>query len=239
MKRRHVIQSVLAAPPGCIPGQRPRAHSRRFQFRQRSHSRRRRRRRRLLGGNPQRLLGRPQRHQHEQRLLQSLAADCAGRYATLVGILRHGPVPHHGERALSPGWNRCGGVLRRWPGATLRRLRSRAIPANRWRTRSTASTSSLATKSSPPTRTILVCSRRSNSAGGASIVLKRSFVPLGMDDLYRRFEQAVTPKTKVILVCHANRTEPDFPREAHCGHGSRSRHHGDLRRRARVQSIPL
>ncbi len=33
-----------------------------------------------------------------------------------------------------------------------------------------------------------------------------------MDDLYRRFEQAVTPKTKLILVCHiTNRTGQIFP----------------------------
>ena len=33
-----------------------------------------------------------------------------------------------------------------------------------------------------------------------------------MDDLYRRFEQAVTPRTKVILVCHiTNRTGQIFP----------------------------
>jgi selenocysteine lyase/cysteine desulfurase len=33
-----------------------------------------------------------------------------------------------------------------------------------------------------------------------------------MDDLYRRFEQAVTPRTKLILVCHiTNRTGQIFP----------------------------
>jgi isopenicillin-N epimerase len=35
---------------------------------------------------------------------------------------------------------------------------------------------------------------------------------LGMDDLYQRFEQAVTPKTKLILLCHiTNRTGQIFP----------------------------
>jgi selenocysteine lyase/cysteine desulfurase len=47
------------------------------------------------------------------------------------------------------------------------------------------------------------------------IVLKLISFPvptIGMDDLYRRFEQAVTPKTKVILVCHiTNRTGQIFP----------------------------
>ena len=47
------------------------------------------------------------------------------------------------------------------------------------------------------------------------IVLKLISFPvptLGMDDLYRRFEQAVTPRTKVILVCHiTNRSGQIFP----------------------------
>jgi selenocysteine lyase/cysteine desulfurase len=47
------------------------------------------------------------------------------------------------------------------------------------------------------------------------IVLKLISFPvptIGMDDLYRRFEQAVTPRTKVILVCHiTNRTGQIFP----------------------------
>jgi selenocysteine lyase/cysteine desulfurase len=38
-----------------------------------------------------------------------------------------------------------------------------------------------------------------------------------MDDLYRRFEQAVTPKTKVILLCHiTNRTGQIFPVKRIC-----------------------
>src|ERR1022692_3692645 len=47
------------------------------------------------------------------------------------------------------------------------------------------------------------------------IVLKQISFPvptIGMDDLYNRFEQAVTPRTKVILVCHiTNRTGQIFP----------------------------
>ena len=47
------------------------------------------------------------------------------------------------------------------------------------------------------------------------IVLKTISFPVptqGMDDLYRRFEQAVTPKTRLILVCHiTNRTGQIFP----------------------------
>ena len=47
------------------------------------------------------------------------------------------------------------------------------------------------------------------------IVLKLISFPVptvGMDDLYRRFEEAVTPRTKVILVCHiTNRTGQIFP----------------------------
>ncbi|HUI54211.1 MAG TPA: aminotransferase class V-fold PLP-dependent enzyme [Bryobacteraceae bacterium] len=47
------------------------------------------------------------------------------------------------------------------------------------------------------------------------IVLKMISFPVpppSLDDLYRRFEQAVTPKTKLILVCHiTNRTGQIFP----------------------------
>jgi selenocysteine lyase/cysteine desulfurase len=47
------------------------------------------------------------------------------------------------------------------------------------------------------------------------IVLKTISFPVpvvSMDDLYHRFEQAVTPKTKLILVCHiTNRTGQIFP----------------------------
>ncbi len=47
------------------------------------------------------------------------------------------------------------------------------------------------------------------------IVLKQISFPVpppSMDDLYQRFERAVTPKTKLILVCHiTNRTGQIFP----------------------------
>jgi selenocysteine lyase/cysteine desulfurase len=47
------------------------------------------------------------------------------------------------------------------------------------------------------------------------IVLKLISFPVptvGMEDLYRRFEQAISPRTKVILVCHiTNRTGQIFP----------------------------
>ena len=52
------------------------------------------------------------------------------------------------------------------------------------------------------------------------IVLKLISFPvptLGMDDLYRRFEQAVTPRTRLILVCHiTNRTGQIFPVKRIC-----------------------
>src|SRR5437764_1396368 len=47
------------------------------------------------------------------------------------------------------------------------------------------------------------------------IVLKTISFPVpppSMDDLYQRFERAVTPKTKMILLCHiTNRTGQIFP----------------------------
>ncbi len=52
------------------------------------------------------------------------------------------------------------------------------------------------------------------------IVLKAISFPVpppSMDDLYRRFEQAVTPRTKLILVCHiTNRTGQIFPVQRIC-----------------------
>jgi isopenicillin-N epimerase len=52
------------------------------------------------------------------------------------------------------------------------------------------------------------------------IVLKTISFPVpapSMDDLYRRFERAVTPKTKLILVCHiTNRTGQIFPIQRIC-----------------------
>ncbi len=74
------------------------------------------------------------------------------------------------------------------------------------------------------------------------IVLKQISFPVptvGMDDLYRRFEQAITPRTKVILVCHITNRPDRFSREAHCGYGPRARYHRDLRRCTRIQPIPL
>jgi selenocysteine lyase/cysteine desulfurase len=52
------------------------------------------------------------------------------------------------------------------------------------------------------------------------IVLKAISFPVpppSMDDLYRRFEQAVTPRTRLILVCHiTNRTGQIFPIQRIC-----------------------
>ncbi len=53
------------------------------------------------------------------------------------------------------------------------------------------------------------------------IVLKTISFPVpppSMDDLYKRFEQAITPRTKLILVCHiTNRTGQIFPVKKICG----------------------
>src|ERR1035438_10330494 len=71
----------------------------------------------------------------------------------------------------SPCWNtRWKACAAAWPrprAATPRRWPSRATPRKLWRTRSTASISSAATKSSPPTRTIRACSPPSRSASAA------------------------------------------------------------------------
>lgn len=53
------------------------------------------------------------------------------------------------------------------------------------------------------------------------IVLKTISFPVppsGLDDLYQRFERAVTPRTRLILVCHiTNRTGQIFPIKRICG----------------------
>jgi hypothetical protein len=75
------------------------------------------------------------------------------------------------------------------------------------------------------------------------IVLKTISFPVpppSLDDLYQRFERAVTPKTKLILVCHiTNRTGVIFPDQANLRDGPRAQHPGDRRRRPRVQPLPV
>ena len=75
------------------------------------------------------------------------------------------------------------------------------------------------------------------------IVLKTISFPVpppSMDDLYQRFANAVTPKTKLILVCHiTNRTGQIFPGQAHLRNGARAQHSGDRGWRARLQSFPV
>ena len=45
---------------------------------------------------------------------------------------------------------------------------------------------------------------------------------ISLDDLYDRYEQAVTPQTKLILVCHiTNRTGTDIPGPPHLRYGAR------------------
>ena len=72
------------------------------------------------------------------------------------------------------------------------------------------------------------------------VVLKTISFPIpppSLDDLYQRFEQAVTPRTKVILVCHiTNLTGQIFPVKRICQHGARARHRGDRGRRARLRA---
>ncbi len=64
--------------------------------------------------------------------------------------------------------------------------------------------------------------------------------PPSLDDLYERFERAVTPRTKVILVCHiTNLTGQIFPVKRICQHGARARHRGDRGRRPRLRPLPL
>ena len=72
------------------------------------------------------------------------------------------------------------------------------------------------------------------------IVLKTISFPVpppSMDDLYQRFERAVTAKTKLILVCHiTNRTGQIFPVRRICDMAHAPRDPGDCRR-ARTRSV--
>jgi len=65
------------------------------------------------------------------------------------------------------------------------------------------------------------------------IVLKMISFPVpvtDMDDLYQRFERAITPKTKLILVSHiTNRTGQIFPVRRICDHGACAQYSGDRR----------
>jgi|ERR1039458_8217568 hypothetical protein len=75
------------------------------------------------------------------------------------------------------------------------------------------------------------------------IVLKTISFPVpppSMDDLYQRFENAVTPKTKLILVVpHHQPHRTNFSREAHLPDGARSRYPGDRGWCARFQSFSV
>ena len=75
------------------------------------------------------------------------------------------------------------------------------------------------------------------------IVLKTISFPvptIGMDDLYQRFERAVTPKTKLILVCHiTNRTGQIFPIRRICQMAHARNIPVIVRWRPRLQPVPL
>ena len=75
------------------------------------------------------------------------------------------------------------------------------------------------------------------------IVLKKIAFPVpppSLADLARRFEAAVTPRTKVIHVCHiTNLTGQIFPIQADLPHGARPRHPHHRRRRPRLRPFPV
>ena len=61
-----------------------------------------------------------------------------------------------------------------------------------------------------------------------------------MDELARRSSGAITPRTRVILICHVtNLTGQIFPVRADLPHGPRARDRGDRGRRARVRALPV
>ena len=75
------------------------------------------------------------------------------------------------------------------------------------------------------------------------IVLKQIKFPVpppSLDFLAKLIEEAITPKTKVIHICHiTNRTGQIFPGEEDLPDGARARHRGDRRRRARVRPVSV
>ena len=65
-------------------------------------------------------------------------------------------------------------------------------------------------------------------------------VPTTQDDLYQRFEKAITPRTKVLHFCHiTNLTGQLFPVKRLSQTGAAARHPDDRRRRARVRALPV
>ncbi len=65
-------------------------------------------------------------------------------------------------------------------------------------------------------------------------------VPTTQDDLYQRFEQAITPQTKVLHFCHiTNLTGQLFPGAAAQPARALARHRHDRRRRARARALPV
>ena len=65
-------------------------------------------------------------------------------------------------------------------------------------------------------------------------------VPTTQDDLYQRFEKAITPQTKVLHFCHiTNLTGQLFPVQRICRWRALARHPDDRRRRARAGAFPV
>ena len=121
----------------------------------------------------------------------------------------------------SAGSRECAASLAPRPAAIPRRWRSRATPASRWRTRSTASICKrgdevLTTNQDYP-RMLTTFRQRERREG---IVLKTISFPVPppwMDDLYRASNRRSRRKTKLILFCHiTNRTGQIFPVQRIC-----------------------
>ena len=150
---------------------------------------------------------------------QPVAAHRAGRHAAPVGIQRHGPY----HTMVNVLYRQVETVRRRLAQAAgcdpeeiaITRNSSESLENAQYGIDLKPGDEVLTTNQDYP-RMIETFKQRERREG---IVLKLISFPvptLGMDDLYRRFEQAVTPRTKVILVCHiTNRTGQIFPVKAH------------------------
>ena len=65
-------------------------------------------------------------------------------------------------------------------------------------------------------------------------------VPTTQDDLYQRFEKAITPRTKVFHFCHiTNLSAQLFPVQTAIASGAVERHHYDRGRRARAGTVSV
>ena len=147
-------------------------------------------------------------------------------------------------RSSSPTSRACGGGSPPSSAATPRRSRSRATPARRCRSRSSASTSAsgdeVVTTNQDYGRMLDTWDQRARRDG---IVVKKVSFPVpppSMDVLAERLDRRTDAGDEsAALLPHHEPDRPDLPGQAYLRRGSIARHQDDRRRRARLRSLSL